>query len=807
MARMGDGMGADISAQTGTTDSLAFEVGDEINIEADLENFAPDKGSLKDDTTASATLKANNTTNEAKAKYNLFFIIDKNDFTYTTEDNKAELVVRVTDPKDNEVTAIEGLKKVENGFDITTRVGSFLIAADYEIETTSTETQKWKLEVELVNLDSDQNANQGKVLNGRFYITTEQAPTYELAEINTLETNISANSIEAILNYKKGSAENDKYYFAIEEKTDNLAYVSTGNMVARLANTTNQPSYIESSEPRYKFNNLKLATAYKIYSYIVDGNGISSGIYTAEITTGEYQLPVVKNMSYKFELDSIKINVTAVDGTNETVRYHYSIGDGNFVSSTESTYTFTDLTDTTTYKIKVKVEDSEGRFSTIYEKYVDTKAYVNPMVTTVTSTSTHNSITLTASAEKGTTDIMKYYFKKSTDSNWIEQTSSTYTFTDLTDATNYAFDIKVSDTLGRESMVYKTTSISTNAYILPTVTATTSAMGNNITVNATGTNGTGTITKYMYKKDGQSDWTTVDSTSTTNSYTFSDITPGVSFNIYVKVIDSNGRESNEYITLATSIKLSPNLTLTRTSASATTAKVSYTYDGDGTISCTGSNGVTCSAASGTITINFNGKIGNIDIPVSVSEGTNHLPQQDIISIKFQCVAEDTLVDAWDKKRKKKLKKKIKDIEEGDIVYTYDYNTKTYVTRKVKKVIINKAKEIYHLFIGGEEIKITADHEICVEGLGYIKTSLLKVGYKVLGQDGKLFEIEKIEIENCAKEHDMYCLELEDGSSFMIGKNGLVCLAMFVSSLAVMYPKNVRALTMYISYGDPSAYVG
>ncbi|MDE6284600.1 MAG: hypothetical protein K2M17_02545 [Bacilli bacterium] len=83
-AQTGDGSEADISASTGTTDSLSFDVGDAINIKANADNFAQGKGSLKDDTTASAILKANNTTNEAKAKYNIFFIIDKNDFTYTT---------------------------------------------------------------------------------------------------------------------------------------------------------------------------------------------------------------------------------------------------------------------------------------------------------------------------------------------------------------------------------------------------------------------------------------------------------------------------------------------------------------------------------------------------------------------------------------------------------------------------------------------------------------------------------------------------------------------------------------------------
>ena len=66
-----------------------------------------------------------NTTNQASGKYNIFFIIDDNDFVYSTVDGQAELLLKITDPNGNEVEDITGLKKVENGFDITTRTGGF----------------------------------------------------------------------------------------------------------------------------------------------------------------------------------------------------------------------------------------------------------------------------------------------------------------------------------------------------------------------------------------------------------------------------------------------------------------------------------------------------------------------------------------------------------------------------------------------------------------------------------------------------------------------------------------------------------
>mgnify|MGYP005785913139 CR=1 FL=1 len=58
-----------------------------------------------------------------------------------------------------------GNGEVLRGFDITTKVGNYYIANNYEI-TSNLQTQHiWNVEVILVNLDSDQNANAGKVVD------------------------------------------------------------------------------------------------------------------------------------------------------------------------------------------------------------------------------------------------------------------------------------------------------------------------------------------------------------------------------------------------------------------------------------------------------------------------------------------------------------------------------------------------------------------------------------------------------------------------------------------------------------------
>ena len=466
-ASLGGGTNANINAATGTTDSLVFDAGDPIRIHATLENFAEGMESLKGSTTATATLKANNTTNQATGKYNIFFIIDDNDFVYSTEDGHAELVLKVTDPNGNEVTSITGLKRVERGFDITTRIGGFLIAEDYEIETTSTTEQMWLVEVTLVNLDANQNANNGKSLNGRFYITKEQEATYELAEINSVEAITKYNSITTNLKYTEGSSGIDKYYYAIEEDASSVALLGL-NKVARLA--AKELNYIESDEATHTFVNLKPNTSYKVYSYAKDKQGINSNVYETSITTAEYELPKVTGLTHTSELYKITLTAISEGGSNKVSKYYFSKDNGATWSEGQesATYVFDNLLDTTTYNIKVKVSDSEDKYSTEYYKTIATSTYINPTVSITSTTQTANSITVNASGTKGSNNIAKYMYSIDGGSTWVTNTSSSttnsYTFNNLLSKTNYNIRVKVIDTNNRESTVVSksvTTSAST----------------------------------------------------------------------------------------------------------------------------------------------------------------------------------------------------------------------------------------------------------------------------------------------------------------------------------------------------------
>lgn len=171
VAVMGDGTSGNINAETGTTDSLMFDVGtgdndNKINIYATTENFGQNMGSLSESTSAKVILKANNGTNYAKYNYYLYLDVSANGFVYTTEEKTAELILTITDKEGTPLTRVDGLDYVTvgavSGFDITTAKGIIPILDNYEIETTSELTQEWNITITLVNLANNQKQNLNK---------------------------------------------------------------------------------------------------------------------------------------------------------------------------------------------------------------------------------------------------------------------------------------------------------------------------------------------------------------------------------------------------------------------------------------------------------------------------------------------------------------------------------------------------------------------------------------------------------------------------------------------------------------------
>ena len=544
------GSDTDVNVVTATSDLLTFKIDKDINIIVSQSDFKKGAGNKSDSTKASAILTASNSKNieSSSDRYNIYFIIEANDFIYTTDNATAEILLNVTDPNGNKVENITGLVHTDKGFDITTRTGGFLLVPDYDISATrgNTTTQEWKVEVTLVNLDTDQNKNTGKTLSGKLYVTKEKMSSYELTKITNVETETTYNSIKTTLQVASGTSPIEKYYYGIEKISSDATGYANNNSLKRLA--FNDVSLIESDKPTYTFKNLEDNATYKIYSYGIDKNKIKTNMYETEVTTNSYNVAKINSVTHTTTLNSITLNVNAQKGDNEIEKYFYSKDNGEtYIESTSSTYTFDNLTDTTEYKIKVKVLDSYGRYSTEYLEAIATTTYILPSVTKVTPTTKYNQITVTTTGIKGTNEISKYYYSIN-NSSYVES-SSTYTFTNLNEQTTFNIKVKVADTNGRMSNEYSL-SATTDAYKLPTIAdVTTSSTYNSITINVRGQNGDGTITEYYYSKDNGSNYVK----STNSSYTFTNLTSNTTFYIKVYVKDSNGKSSSVFTTNNTTI--------------------------------------------------------------------------------------------------------------------------------------------------------------------------------------------------------------------------------------------------------------
>ena len=371
----GDGTSANLRVTTYTTDIITFEVGSNINIETNATLFSQGKGNASGTTFARATLTANNKTNSATENYNLFLNVSDNTFVYSVDTNTPELILTIKDKSNNEVTSIEGLtyKTVTDGkgttikgFDITNKNG-LLTLFNKDITTTSTTVKEWNVTVTFVNYNKDQTKNAGKKFDAQLIISKDNFSDYTPNTINTLSASKSGNNLTVNLNLENGSNPIDKYYYAIEE-TNGLAILDSKASIKRLSNrlAVSNLTYVESNNSSYTFTNIKTDANYNVYAYAVDNKKVKTNTYNYKYT-GNYNLPVISKVETSKTSNSITATVTATKGTNNISKYYYSIDNGStFIETTSNSYTFSNLSNNTNYRIVVKVMDTKGKYSNTY---------------------------------------------------------------------------------------------------------------------------------------------------------------------------------------------------------------------------------------------------------------------------------------------------------------------------------------------------------------------------------------------------------------------------------------------------------
>ena len=294
-AQGGTNSNTDVNIQTSTTDNLSFQVGSAISLTANQEDFGQGSGNKSGETFARATLTANNATNNATRNYYVYLDITSNNFEYTTDDEQAELLLKITDPDGAEVTTLGSLERKTSGevtgFDITTSQGLITIEDNYEITSTGTVTQEWQIEVIFANLDSDQNANTGKSFSANLIIQEEFIPTMVadicesgdnlascIAEFNTLVGDGADSIYYHDVDLANGAQDNSYRYSGANPNN----YVCFGATGADCQNADNQYRIIGVFNNQVK---LIKATSYGRYAWDADNINSWDGTTKPDIYT------------------------------------------------------------------------------------------------------------------------------------------------------------------------------------------------------------------------------------------------------------------------------------------------------------------------------------------------------------------------------------------------------------------------------------------------------------------------------------------------------------------------------------------
>ena len=206
-----------------------------------------------------------------------------------------------------------------------------------------------------------------------------------------------------------------------------------------------------------------------------------------------------------------------------------------------------------------------------YKDNYTAKLLANRSVLSAETIALGDKITVTATATGGTGEYLyQVVYKQKTQSKWTTaQTfneNSTVTFKPA-NATDYDVCVKVKDSSGK--IVKKFFEVKVNAKLANTSTISTEniTLGQKITANCLAQGGMGEYQyQVVYKQTSQSKWTTAQAFSENANVTFKPA-KATSYNVCVKVKDSNGTIVKKFFTVQVNAKL------TNTSAvSATTIK-------------------------------------------------------------------------------------------------------------------------------------------------------------------------------------------------------------------------------------------
>ena len=206
------------------------------------------------------------------------------------------------------------------------------------------------------------------------------------------------------------------------------------------------------------------------------GKSFDGQVLISKDSFNEYTPNTINTLSTTKSGNNLTVNLAVDEGTNTISKYYYAIEETNelamlnnkpqvmrlsntlaantltYVESESSSYTFSNINSLSNYNIYAYAVDNKKIKTNTYEyKYLSD--YDLPWVKSVSISKSSNSLTVTLTAVKGTNNVSKYYYSIDNGNTYIESTSNSYTFNDLSTGI-YNLYFYVEDTAGKRSNKY-----------------------------------------------------------------------------------------------------------------------------------------------------------------------------------------------------------------------------------------------------------------------------------------------------------------------------------------------------------------
>lgn len=294
----------------------------------------------------------------------------------------------------------------------------------------------------------------------------------------------------------------------------------------------------------------------------------ASGNVVKKYLEFESTAPVTSNSSISSDNitlgESIKLNAAYTGGSGNCTYAFYTKPTSSNGWHTESAFSTTSAVDFTpdktgTYDICIKIKDSSGMQVKQYFT-LTVKSAVLPLKATYAISNNQiilgESVILSASAEGGTGDYTYAFYTRTSGTNsWHTKSPfSTVSSVEYTPSKAGTYDIciKAKDSSGKEVKEYFVVTVESN--ILPLVShsyisSDMITLGESVKLQAAAEGGTEDYTYAFYAKSADSDtWRTLRGFSTNALAEYTPVSEGT-YDICIKIKDSNGTLAKEYFTL------------------------------------------------------------------------------------------------------------------------------------------------------------------------------------------------------------------------------------------------------------------